>query len=58
MNSSTIIDGIIKEVSEDGGAVLVQNIKDAESVELVNLDFVTRIKPIPYNDKGKRKSIW
>ncbi len=59
MNSSAaLVDGIIMEVSQDGGAIMVQSVKDTEDIQLVNLDYVTKIKPIPYNSKGKRKNIW
>lgn len=56
-SSSAMIDGIIAEVSEDGGAIIVEN-PSSKAQEIVNLDYVTRIKPIPYNKNGKRKNIW
>ncbi len=54
--SSAMADGIIVEVSEDGGAIIVEKPVSMER-EIVNLDYVTRIKPIPYKN-GKRKNIW
>lgn len=44
--------GIIKEVSD--GAVLIENNGTAE---VINLDFVVRIREYPKNKKGKKKSI-
>lgn len=44
--------GVIKEVCD--GAVLVEN---GDSVEVINLDFVIRIREFPKNKKGKKKSV-
>ena len=44
--------GVIKEVSE--GALLLE--KNGE-IEAVNLDFVIRIREVPKNKNGKKKSI-
>lgn len=46
------VSGIIKEISEHGNAILIDNGKD---VDLINLEFVTRIRKYPLNKKGKRK---
>lgn len=52
MNSQMV--GVIKEVSENGGAIGIEN---KNNVEIVNLDYVTRIREVPRNKKGKKKSI-
>ena len=44
--------GIIKEVSE--GAVLVEG---ASGCELINFDFIVRIREYPRNKNGKKKSL-
>lgn len=46
--------GIVLDVSESGGALLVKN---GNTVEAVNLDYVTRLREYPKNNKGKRKDI-
>lgn len=51
---SSTVSGVIKEISESGNAILIENGKD---VDLVNLEFVTRIRKYPLNKKGKRKEI-
>lgn len=51
---SSTVSGIIKEISESGNAILIENGTD---VDLVNLEFVTRIRKYPLNKKGKRKEI-
>ena len=45
-------EGIIKEVTD--GAILVE--KDGK-VEVLNLDFVIRIREYPRNKNGKKKSV-
>ena len=44
--------GIIKEVTD--GAILVE--KDGK-IEMLNLDFVIRIREYPKNKNGKKKSV-
>ncbi len=44
--------GIIKEIS--GSAMLVEN---GGTIEVINLDFVLRIREFPKNKKGKKKSV-
>lgn len=44
--------GIIKEVNES--AVLIEN---AGNIEVINLDFVIRIREYPKSKKGKKKAI-
>lgn len=44
--------GIIKEVTD--GALLVEN---EGKIEVLNLDFVMRIREYPKNRKGKKKSL-
>lgn len=44
--------GIIKEVTD--GAILVE--KDGK-IEVLNLDFVIRIREYPRNKNGKKKSV-
>ncbi len=44
------ITGTIKEVTEHG--LLIENDKQTE---IINLDFVTRIREYPRNKKGKKK---
>lgn len=45
-------EGVIKEVTE--GAILVEK---AGMSEVINLDFVIRIREYPKNKKGKKKSV-
>ena len=45
-------EGIIKEVTD--GAILLE--KDGKT-EILNLDFVMRIREYPRNNKGKKKSV-
>lgn len=47
------IQGVLKEV-EDGGLVIE---KTTGETEIVNLDFVTRIREYPRKKNGKKKSI-
>ena len=47
------IQGIIKEI-DDGGLVIE---KTTGETEIVNLDFVTRIREYPRKKNGKKKSI-
>lgn len=42
--------GVIKEVRD--GAILIEN---KETLEVLNLDFVIRIREYPKNKKGKKK---
>ncbi len=51
---SSTVSGVIKEISESGNAILIENGKD---IDLVNLEFVTRIRKYPLNKKGKRKEL-
>ena len=51
-DSSHQFEGIIKEVSD--GAMLVEN---KGKTEVINLDFVIRIREYPRNKKGQKKSI-
>ena len=44
--------GIIKEITD--GAILVE--KDGK-IEMLNLDFVIRIREYPKNKNGKKKSV-
>ena len=45
-------EGVIKEVTD--GAILVE--KDGK-IEMLNLDFVIRIREYPHNKNGKKKSV-
>ena len=47
------VQGVIKEI-DDGGMIIERNSGERE---IVNLDFVTRIRKYPRNKKGKKKSI-
>ena len=47
------IQGVIKEI-DDGGMIIE---KDSGEWEIINLDFVTRIREHPKNKKGKKKSV-
>ena len=47
------VQGVIKEI-DDGGMIIER--KSGER-EIVNLDFVTRIREYPRNKKGKKKSV-
>ena len=51
-DSSHQYEGIIKEVTD--GAILVE--KDGK-LEVINLDFVIRIREYPVNKKGKKVSV-
>ena len=44
--------GIIKEISDN--AVLIES---GDTIEVINLDFVMRIREFPKNKKGKKKSV-
>lgn len=44
--------GIIKEISDS--AMLIEN---GGTIEVINLDFVLRIREFPKNKKGKKKSV-
>lgn len=48
------ISGVIKEISENGNAILLENGKDTD---LINLEFVTRIRKYPLDKNGKRKGL-
>ena len=52
-SESGSIQGVLKEV-EDGGLVIE---KKTGETEIVNLDFVTRIREYPRKKNGKKKSI-
>ena len=52
-SESCSIQGVLKEV-EDGGLVIE---KTTGETEIVNLDFVTRIREYPRKKNGKKKSI-
>lgn len=52
-SESGSIQGVLKEV-EDGGLVIE---KTTGETEIVNLDFVTRIREYPRKKNGKKKSI-
>ena len=48
------IQGVIKEI-DDGGMVVE---KKSGELEIINLDFVTRIREYPRNKNGKKKIIF
>lgn len=48
------ISGVIKEISENGNAILLENGKDTD---LINLEFITRIRKYPLDKNGKRKGL-
>ena len=50
----TQLNGTIKEVSESGDSILLEN---GDNIEIVNLEYVTRIRKYPVNKKGKYKSV-
>jgi len=47
------IQGVIKEI-DDGGMIIEKN---SGEKEIINLDFVTRIREYPRKKNGKKKSI-
>ena len=47
------VQGVIKEI-DDGGMVIEKN---SGELEIINLDFVTRIREYPRKKNGKKKSI-
>lgn len=49
------LDGRLLEVSEDGGAILIERVD--KQVEAVNLDYVIRLREYPTKKNGKRKEI-
>ena len=51
-DSNHQFEGVIKEVT-DGAILLEKN----GTVEVINLDFVIRIREYPRNKKGKKKSV-
>lgn len=53
MESMSNIQGVIKEISDTG--MLVTDTSGADQV--INLDYVTRIREIPTNKKGKKKKV-
>ena len=53
MSNDGSIEGIIKEV-DDGGIIVEKN---SGEQELINLDFVTRIREYPRKKNGKKKSV-
>ena len=44
--------GVIKEVND--GGVLIENYG---AIEVINLDFVIRIREYPRNNKGKKRAV-
>ena len=52
-SESGSIQGVLKEV-EDGGLV----IETTGETEIVNLDFVTRIREYPRKKNGKKRASW
>lgn len=44
--------GIIKEISESSNAILIEN---GKNTEIINLEYVTRICKLPVNKNGKKK---
>ncbi len=47
------IQGVIKEI--DDGAMIIE--KNSGEKEIINLDFVTRIREYPRKKNGKKKSV-
>ena len=45
-------DGVIKEVTDNG--IVLEN---KNGVQVVNLDYVVKLREHPYNKKGKRSTI-
>nr|WP_308669477.1 hypothetical protein [uncultured Agathobacter sp.] len=45
-------DGVIKEVTDNG--IVLEN---KNGVQVVNLDYVVKLREYPYNKKGKRGTI-
>ena len=52
IDTSATITGVIKEV--EGGGMLVESKKGSQ---IVNLEYVTRIREYPVNKKGKKVSV-
>lgn len=48
------IAGTIKEISENSNAILIE---DGNNTEIINLEYVTRIRKYPANKKEKRKPV-
>lgn len=49
------VEGTLKAVSEKGNSVLVQGI--AGDSQIINLEYVTRLREYPRNKNGKKKTI-
>ncbi|MDE6433846.1 MAG: hypothetical protein K2L07_06405 [Lachnospiraceae bacterium] len=56
LSNESGLPGTLKSLSEDGTAILLEKESD-HTLEIVNLDYVTRIREYPLNKKGKKKSI-
>lgn len=50
---SATVEGTVKEVS--GGGILI--LDSAGDKQLINLEYVTRIREVPRNKNGKKKSL-
>lgn len=50
------VQGVIKEI-DDGGMVIEKKTKKTGELEIINLDFVTRIRQYPRKKNGKKKDI-
>ena len=48
------ITGTIKEIDENGNAILIEH---GNNSSIVNLEYVTRIQKYPVNKKGKKKNV-
>lgn len=52
--NSSQISGVIKEVQED--ALLLEH-ENGEGLEVINFDFIVRIREYPRKKNGKKKSV-
>ncbi len=51
------VTGILQEIT-DNALILSDPVTPERGPYLVNLDFVTQIRPYPYNKKGKRSTFY
>lgn len=56
LSNETGLPGTLKSISEDKTAILLEKESD-HTLEIINLDYVTRIREYPLNKKGKKKSL-
>lgn len=56
IGGSTITIGFIKEITDS--AILVESVDDSNTSEVINLEFVTRIREYPRKKNGKKALVF